>query len=98
RSPSSLVSLRIDTWIPLIFEKGETIRSADENLASYKSNMVKELSEFSLILTPSYSSISSDRKIAVYRPTEIYSDYLKIGSTSLIVSRELLSLHSDFFS
>ncbi|GMT34305.1 hypothetical protein PFISCL1PPCAC_25600, partial [Pristionchus fissidentatus] len=85
-SPSSLISLRIDAWFSLIFENGETFKPFDaENLASYKSKMVKELSEFSLILTPSYSSKNSiDNSLA----TEICSDCLKIGSTFIAVSRK----------
>ncbi|GMT34304.1 hypothetical protein PFISCL1PPCAC_25602, partial [Pristionchus fissidentatus] len=30
RSPSSLVSLRIDPWLPLIFDSAETIQSGDD--------------------------------------------------------------------
>ncbi|GMT34224.1 hypothetical protein PFISCL1PPCAC_25521, partial [Pristionchus fissidentatus] len=40
----------------------------------------------------------SENSIDNSLPTEVCSDFLKIGSTSISVSRELLSLHSDFFS
>ncbi|GMT34283.1 hypothetical protein PFISCL1PPCAC_25580, partial [Pristionchus fissidentatus] len=93
RSPSSLINLRLDLWIPLIFESGEDILSY-EILPNHKLVKKKKLSQFTLIFTPIYSTDPLDNSLL----TEIYSDHVKIGSTSLAVSRELLSLHSDFFS
>ncbi|GMT34235.1 hypothetical protein PFISCL1PPCAC_25532, partial [Pristionchus fissidentatus] len=93
RSPSSLVSLHLDIWLPLIFESGETIKSADMH-ANHECSKRKKLSECSLTLIPTFSTDPIDNSLL----SEIYSDHLKIGSTSLAVSRELLSLHSDFFS
>ncbi|GMT34238.1 hypothetical protein PFISCL1PPCAC_25535, partial [Pristionchus fissidentatus] len=94
RSPSSLVSLHLDIWLPLIFESGETIKSADEMHANHECSKRKKLSECSLTLIPTFSTDPIDISLL----SEINSDRLKIGSTSLSVSRELLSLHSDFFS
>ncbi|GMT34285.1 hypothetical protein PFISCL1PPCAC_25582, partial [Pristionchus fissidentatus] len=96
RSPSSLVSFRIDAWLPLIFESGETLKfTDDEVLATFGCTNTFE-SKFSLFVNPIHAS---ERHLELlFLPTEIYSDCLKIGSTSIAVSRELLSLHSDFFS
>ncbi|GMT34239.1 hypothetical protein PFISCL1PPCAC_25536, partial [Pristionchus fissidentatus] len=94
RFPSSLVSLHLDIWLPLIFDSGETIQSADEILSNHEFTKRKKLEEFSLILIPIFSSEDSDYS----HPTEIFSDCLKIGSTTVDISRELLSLHSDFFA
>ncbi|GMT34289.1 hypothetical protein PFISCL1PPCAC_25586, partial [Pristionchus fissidentatus] len=83
-SPSSLVSIRIDAFYPLIFGSGETIKSADEILSKGKSIKRKKLAAFSLDLTPIHS-----RWIVSSLPNKISSDILKIGSTTLPVSREV---------
>ncbi|GMT34282.1 hypothetical protein PFISCL1PPCAC_25579, partial [Pristionchus fissidentatus] len=94
RFPSSLVSFPLDIWLPLVFDSGETFKSVDEIIPNHRLKKKKKLSEFSLVLTPIYSNDNSDDSL----PTKIQSEYPKIGSTSIAVSRELLSLHSDFFS
>ncbi|GMT34281.1 hypothetical protein PFISCL1PPCAC_25578, partial [Pristionchus fissidentatus] len=95
RSPSSLISIRFDAWLPVIFENGETPKPFDAEIyAGYKCKKRKKLSEFSLNLTPIHSRFEANDRLF----TEINSDCLKIGVTCLAVSRELLSLHSDFFS
>ncbi|GMT34246.1 hypothetical protein PFISCL1PPCAC_25543 [Pristionchus fissidentatus] len=96
RSPSSLVSLRIDPWMSLIFEDDVTMvtngTSDVKKLADC--DLYKNLTKFSLTIDPFLAGVHTDDSLL----TEIYSDILKIGSTTIAVSRELLSLHSDFFS
>ncbi|GMT34232.1 hypothetical protein PFISCL1PPCAC_25529, partial [Pristionchus fissidentatus] len=84
RSPSSLISLRIDSWISQIFECGDTVGLANERtLSVFEFNKSFE-KKFFLILNP-ISGIFIDYSLH----TEIYSGFLKMGSTSLAVSREV---------
>ncbi|GMT34294.1 hypothetical protein PFISCL1PPCAC_25591, partial [Pristionchus fissidentatus] len=82
QSPSSLVSLRIDPFLPLIFESGERIKATDyEEIVECK----KIFDKFSLTVNPIHSSDA----ITNLDLTEIYSDFLKIGSTTVAVTREV---------
>ncbi|GMT27872.1 hypothetical protein PFISCL1PPCAC_19169, partial [Pristionchus fissidentatus] len=91
--PSSLVSLRIVRWFPLIFDCDVIPKVPDiEVLINFKNGNLKSM--YSLTLN---AIISNDSSPAVSHPTAIYSDYFKTGSTSAAVSKEpsLLSLPNE---
>ncbi|GMT34296.1 hypothetical protein PFISCL1PPCAC_25593, partial [Pristionchus fissidentatus] len=80
--PPAVLSFRIDPWFPLIFKSGETFGIA-EGHANYECK--KEQSKCTLTMNP----IRSCAFVSRSHPTEIYSDILKIGSSSIAVSREV---------
>ncbi|GMT34225.1 hypothetical protein PFISCL1PPCAC_25522, partial [Pristionchus fissidentatus] len=95
---SSLVPLRIDAWLSLIFESGATLNNSDDEEAHTHCSLYNDLTKFSLILIPTLCFPCSFRYSRHYDPIHIGTACLKIGSTVLLVTKELLSLHSDFFS
>ncbi|GMT34260.1 hypothetical protein PFISCL1PPCAC_25557, partial [Pristionchus fissidentatus] len=99
RFPARAVSagvciLRFDAFLTALFEENSKLNIVDgqifETILSF--HPAKDLFSLTVDLLP------SDNKINIRSPTVIYSAALKIGSTCLAVSRELLSLHSDFFA
>ncbi|GMT34675.1 hypothetical protein PFISCL1PPCAC_25972, partial [Pristionchus fissidentatus] len=82
--------VRIDCFYSVVFEAGAVMRYADM--------AVTERDSVSTIHFVLVSCLFSLIPIPVPVKAEIYSECLKIGSSELAVSRELLAIRSDYFS
>ncbi|GMT34280.1 hypothetical protein PFISCL1PPCAC_25577, partial [Pristionchus fissidentatus] len=87
--------VRIDSFYSTVFEKDAVMSSVDGRMAEFLLSFHPAKDRlFSLTL----DLLLSEDDEAIPTLTKIYSDTLKIGSMSVHVSKELLSLHSEFFS